>query len=111
MFGDLKNYINKRITLTKYEIVDFTSNMLAGGLYALIIATAVMFLILLGSIALGLLLGRYLNNYGYGFLVITGVYFLFILLLVIFKKQVKLFLTNIAVENAMHALANHEDED
>jgi hypothetical protein len=111
MFGDLKNYINKRITLTKYEIVDFTSNMLAGGLYVLIIAVSVMFLVLLGSIAFGFILGRYFNNYGYGFLAITGIYFLFILLFVIFRKRVKLFLTNIAVESAMSALSNHEDED
>lgn len=111
MFEELKNYINKRITLTKYEIVDFTSNMLAGGLYALIIATSLIFLILLGSIAVGFLLGNYFNNYGFGFLIVTAFYFLFILFVILFRKSIKLFLANIAVESAMSALANHEEEE
>jgi len=111
MFGDLKTYINQRITLTKYEIVDSTSNMLASGIYALIIAVSVLFLILLGSIALGFIIGSYFENYGLGFLTVTGIYLLFLILCLLFRKNFKVFLANIAVENAMNALTNQDDED
>jgi len=110
MFEELKNYINKRITLTKYEIVDFTSNMLAGTLYAFIVALALIFFILLGSIATGFLLGNYFNNYGYGFLIVSGIYLLFIVVFFLFRKSIKRFFVDIAVENAMHALSNNDDE-
>jgi len=111
MFGDLKTYINQRITLTKYEIVDSTSNMLAGGVYAIIIALSVLFLVLLGSIAAGFLLGNYFNNNGLGFLAVTGIYFLFLACCLVFRKPLKTFLANIAVENAMNALSNQDDDD
>lgn len=111
MFGDLKTYINQRITLTKYEIVDSTSNMLAGGVYVLIIAVSLLFLILLGSIATGFLLGHYFDSYGLGFLAVTGIYFIFLLLCILFRKKLKLFLANVAVENAMNALTNQDDDD
>ena len=111
MFGDLKTYINQRITLTKYEIVDSTSSMLAGGVYVLIIAVSLLFLVLLGSIAAGFLLGNYFENNGLGFLAVTGIYFLFSAACLVFRKQLKLFLANIAVENAMNALSNQDDDD
>lgn len=111
MFGDLKNYINKRITLTKYEIVEFTSKMLAGSLYALLVALLLIFFTLLGSIALGFFLGNYFENYGYGFLVVTAIYLLFILILIIFRKSIKILLADMAVESAMSVLTNHEDEE
>lgn len=111
MFGDLKTYINQRITLTKYEIIDSTSNMLAGGIFAIVIGMSVLFLILIASIAAGFMLGSYFDNYGYGFLAVTGIYLLFLALCLLFRKQIKLFLANIAVESAMNALTNQDDDD
>jgi hypothetical protein len=111
MFGDLKTYINQRITLAKYDIVDSTSNMLAGGVYVLILAVSLLFLILLGSIAAGFLLGNYFENNGLGFLAVTGSYFLFLILCIIFRNNLKLFIANIAVQNAMNALTNDDDDE
>ncbi|WP_322969566.1 phage holin family protein [Faecalibacter sp. LW9] len=111
MFRDLKTYINQRITLAKYDIVDSTSNMLAGGIYVLILAVSLLFLILLGSIAAGFLLGNYFDNNGLGFLAVTGSYFLFLILCIVFRNKLKLMIANIAVQNAMSALINDEDDD
>lgn len=111
MFSDVKSYVNKRITLTKYEIVDSTSNMFASGIFAIIVAAAVLFLILLGSLAAGFLLGDYFNNYGYGFLAVTGIYFLFLVLCLIFRKNLKNLLADIAVESAMNAMTNQDDDE
>lgn len=111
MFSDIKSYINQRITLTKYEIVDSTSNMFASGIFAIIVATAFLFLVLLGSLAVGFLLGDYFNNYGYGFLAVTGIYFLFLVLCLIFRKNLKNLLADIAVESAMNAMSNQDDDE
>ncbi len=111
MFKDLKTYINNRITLTKYEIVDSTSHMIAAGIYGLIMAVFALFLLLLGSIAIGFILGQVFDNNGLGFLAVTGLYFLFMLLGIVFRKKVKLIFTNIAIESSMNALTNQDDDD
>lgn len=111
MFNDLKSYINNRITLTKYDLIDSVSNMLASGIYVLIIAVFALFLLLLGSLAFGFILGSYFNDTGLGFLTITGIYLLVMILCVLFRKKLKLFLTNIAIENAMEAMSNHDDDE
>ncbi len=111
MFNDLKVYINNRITLAKYDLVDSLSSMLAGGIYILILAVFGLFLLLLGSLAVGFLLGNYIDNVGLGFLIVTGIYLFVMILCLLFRKKVKLLLTNIAIANAMEAMSNQDDED
>lgn len=111
MFSDAKSYINNRITLTKYEILDSTSSLFASGIFAIILVSAFMFLILLLSLAVGFLLGHYFHNYGYGFLAVTGMYFLFLMGCLLFRKPLKDFLANIAVESAMNAMSNSDDDE
>ncbi|GGE96926.1 Putative Holin-X, holin superfamily III [Chishuiella changwenlii] len=111
MFNELKTYINNRITLAKYDLVDSLSSMLAGGIYILIISVFALFLLLLGSLALGFILGSYFDDTGLGFLTVTGIYFMVMVLCILFKKKVKLILTNIAIENAMEAMLNQDDDD
>ncbi|MEG0931529.1 phage holin family protein [Algoriella sp.] len=111
MFNELKVYINNRITLAKYDLVDSLSNMLAGGIYILIIAVFGLFLLLLGSLALGFILGSYFDNTGLGFLIVTGIYFLVMVFCLLFRKKLKLLLTNIAIANAMEAMSNQDDDE
>ena len=111
MFNDLKSYINNRITLTKYDLIDSVSNMLASGIYVLIIAVFALFLLLLGSLALGFILGSYFNDTGLGFLTVTGIYFFVMVLCILFRKKLKLFLVNITIENAMEAMSNQDDDE
>ncbi|WP_068598230.1 phage holin family protein [Vaginella massiliensis] len=111
MFKDLKSYINNRITLTKYEVVDSVSHMIAGGVYGLIIAVFSLFLILLGSIAVGFVLGQLFDDNGIGFLVVTGLYLLFLILCILFRKKIKLLLTNIVIANSMNAITNQDDDE
>uniref|UniRef100_UPI0028A6D6B7 hypothetical protein n=1 Tax=Empedobacter sp. TaxID=1927715 RepID=UPI0028A6D6B7 len=77
----------------------------------LIIAVFSLFILLLGSLALGFILGGYFNDIGLGFLTVTGIYFLMMVFSILFRKKLKLFLTNIAVENAMEAMSNQEDDE
>ncbi|WP_313376364.1 hypothetical protein [Chishuiella sp.] len=111
MFKELKNYINNRISLAKYDLVDSLSSMLASGIYVLILSVFTLFLLLLGSLALGFILGNYFNDTGLGFLSVTGIHLCIMVLCILFKKNIKLFLTNIAVENAMEAMNNQDDDE
>ena len=111
MFGDLKTYINQRITLTKYEIIDSTSNLFSIGIFILVVSFSLLFLVLLGSITAGFLLGNYFNNVGYGFLAVTGIYFLFLLFCLLFRKKIQEIFADIAVKSAMNALYNDDDND
>ncbi|WP_413533508.1 phage holin family protein [Empedobacter brevis] len=111
MFNELKIYINNRITLAKYDLVDSLSNMLASGIYVLIIAVFSLFLVLLGSLALGFILGSYFDNTGLGFLAVTGIYLLMMVLSILFRKKLKLFIVNITIENAMEAMSNQDDDE
>lgn len=110
MFNDLKIYINNRISLTKLDILDSVSHMLASGIYALILGMFSMFLILLGSLAIGFTLGSYFDNTGLGFLVITGIHLFVMLLCFLFRKRIKLMLVNFTIANAMEAISKEEDE-
>ena len=111
MFNELKVYINNRITLAKYDLVDSLSNMLASGIYILIIAVFSLFLLLLGSLALGFILGGYFNDNGLGFLIVTGIYLLVMFFCLLFRNKLKLLLTNIAITNAMEAMSNQDDDE
>lgn len=111
MFSDAKTYINNRITLTKYEILDSTSNLFASGIFAIIVVASVMFFILLLSLSIGFLLGHYFGNYGYGFLAVTGIYFIFLMLCLLFRKPLKDVLANIAVESAINAMSNSDEDE
>ena len=85
--------------------------MLASGIYVLIIAVFSLFLLLLGSLALGFILGGYFNDTGLGFLTVTGIYFLMMVLSILFRKKLKLLLVNLTIENAMEAMSNHDDDE
>jgi len=63
------------------------------------------------GLAFGFILGSYFNDTGLGFLTVTGIYLLVMILCVLFRKKLKLFLTNIAIENAMEAMSNHDDDE
>ncbi len=111
MFNELKTYINNRIKLTKLDILDSVSHMLASGIYALILGVFFLFLLLLGSLALGFILGSYFDDVGLGFLAITGVHLLVMVLAILFRKRIKLMLVNFAIDNAMEAISKEEEDD
>ena len=88
--------------------------MISSAVYILIMAVLGFFLLLIGSIAAGFLLGKVFDDNGLGFLAITGLYCLFLLIGILFRKKIKLSITNTAVFNSMNALTNQnkdEEED
>lgn len=111
MFDDLKQYINNRITYAKLEIVDSVSNMISTGVFGILVGMFVMMILFIGSLAAGHLLGNLFNDTGLGFLAVTAVYLFFLILLFIFRKNIILMITNKAVEAAMEAIDNSDDDE
>jgi len=111
MFEDLKEFINHRISYAKLEIVDFVSNMLSAGVFGVLIGMFLMMVFFTASLAFGFLLGSWFDNIGMGFLLLVAVYIILFAVLLIFRKKIMLFITDKAVEAAMDAIDNSDEED
>lgn len=111
MFDDLKQYINNRIAYTKLEIVDSVSNMISAGVFGVLVGMFIMMILFIGSLSAGYLFGTWFNDTGLGFLMVMGIYVLFLLILFIFRKKIMLLIINKAVEAAMDAIDNSDDDD
>ncbi len=111
MFDDLKQYINNRIAYAKLEIVDSVSNMIGAGVYGILVGMFVMMILFIGSLSAGYLFGNWFNDTGLGFLMVMGIYVIFLIILFIFRRKIMLLITNKAVEAAMEAIDNSDDDE
>ncbi|HLV24326.1 MAG TPA: phage holin family protein [Moheibacter sp.] len=111
MFDDLKQYINNRIAYAKLEIVDSVSNMISAGVFGVLVGMFVMMILFIGSLSAGYLFGTWFDNTGLGFLMVMGIYVIFLIILFLFRKRIMLFITDKTVEAAMEAIDNSDDED
>lgn len=111
MFDDLKLYINNRISYAKLEIVDSVSNMIGAGVFGMLVGVFVLMILFIGSLAAGFLLGNWFDDTGIGFLFVTAVYILLLVLFIIFRKKIQLMITNKTIEAAMEAIDNSDDDD
>lgn len=111
MFDDLKKYINNRIAYAKLEIVDSVSNMIGTGIFGILVGVFALMILFIGSLAAGFLLSNWFNDIGLGFLVVMGVYVLLLLIFILFRRKIILFITDKAVQAAMEAIDNSDDED
>lgn len=84
----LKEYISKRIELLKLEASEKTS-VGSGAVVFFILAFAFLsFFILMLNIAVGLLIGHSLGNYGYGLLIVSLFYLVLFILALVFRKAI-----------------------
>lgn len=91
MFGGVKNYVQDQITLAKLEVVEGAGKA-AGSIVAMVFMAifAVLFIVFL-SIAGAYYLSVYFGSYMYGFLAMSGVFLLLMILLVVFKKLYRIW--------------------
>lgn len=111
MFEDLKEYINNRIAYTKLEIVDSVSNMIAASVFGILTGMFAMLTFFTASLAFGFLLGNWFDNIGMGFLALFGFYVILIGIFWLYRKKVTRFITDKAVEAAMSAIDNSDDDE
>jgi VIT1/CCC1 family predicted Fe2+/Mn2+ transporter len=83
-----RQYIQQQVQYLRLEtakrIAMTTSSLITLGVVGVLILMVVIFL----SIALGFYLGALFNSYALAFLIIAGVYFLVVVLVIYFKKEI-----------------------
>lgn len=86
MIGIFKDYIEKRVNLLKIEMTENTVKAISliGYIFLLLILITCLFLFLF--VGVGFILGNILGNYAYGFLIISAL-FLLCLLIISFQKR------------------------
>lgn len=111
MFDDLKQYINRRITYTKLEVVDSVSNMVGAGVFGILVGMFVMMILFVASLSAGFLFGSWFNNFGLGFLTVLAFYLIILVVVWIYRKKIMEFITDKSVQAAMEAIDNSEETE
>ncbi|TCK82934.1 hypothetical protein [Albibacterium bauzanense] len=93
----IKEYIDNTKELTILRVVgrvsDLVSGIITDGLFIIFCFFALLFL----SISLGFYFGDLFDSNSLGFLTVTGIYILFILVLRIFKERIEKNLVNLSI--------------
>lgn len=111
MLNYLKKYVNYGIAYAKLEITDSVSNMIGAGVFGILAGVCGLMILFMGSIAAAYLLSDLLETPGTGFLIVMGFYVLLFVVFILFRKKIKLLLTNNVVEAAMEAMDDPESEN
>lgn len=90
MLDTLRKYALKRIELLKIEAIDKLSASAGMTTYVTIILIAFVFFTLLFNFGIAFFIGKELNNYSYGFLIVATFY----IFIIIFTKCVKKSIVN-----------------
>ena len=89
MVDIVKEFATKKIDLLTMEMTEKSSITVGTLTYLLLGTVAALFFIILFNIGLGLLLGSWLGNYGYGILMMAGFYLLILLLIFALRNSIK----------------------
>ncbi|WP_417431848.1 phage holin family protein [Halpernia sp.] len=99
MFDLLKEYAYKRADLLKMEIQEKTVTLIGMFTFLILAFLSALFFIILFLFGLGFLIGSYLNNYGYGLLIVAGFYLLVLIVLYIKRNSIKNRVANKILES------------
>lgn len=102
MFSKIKNYIQNQITLAKLEVVEKLGKVTAAIVFLLIVLLFSLFLFTFLCISGAYFLSIYFESYAYGFLAMSGIFAILLLLFFIFKKGIKNVIVNIVISAAMN---------
>ena len=98
MIDLFKEYIEKRIELIKLDATEKTLKVVGITVPFLMILVFFFFFFILLNIGLGLLIGMAIENYAYGFLILSGCYFLMIVIIFLFRNSIKNFIVNQSIK-------------
>lgn len=101
MFGNIKNYVQDKITLAKLEGVESIGRIISRVTVLILMAIFATFFLLIISFAAGYYISLFYDSYSVGFLIVAGFYFLLFLLLLIFKKGIQNLIINMVISSAM----------
>lgn len=94
MLETLRKYSLKRIELLKIEAVEKSSSAIGIFTYFVIMLIAFIFFILLFNFGIAFLIGKELDNYAFGFIIVAGFYLLIVILTLIIKTSIINWIAN-----------------
>ena len=89
MINLIKEYVSKRADLLKMEATEKSVNIFGTVIYFVLLLFAVFFFALLFLFGIGFVIGSYLNNYGYGILIVAGLFLLVLFAFMANRKKIK----------------------
>lgn len=106
----LKEYIENYADLAYLKFVGRSSKILPGIAVGVIVLLFAFFVVFYFSMALAFFFGELLNSYAAGFALTGAIFILFILLVALFKKAIKMLIANFFVK-ILVKLRNDDDND
>jgi hypothetical protein len=94
----IKEYIDNTKDLTILRIVGRVSDFISGLVTDVLFIVFCFFALLFLSISLGFYFGDLFNSNSLGFLTVTGIYLIFIIVLRIFKERIEKNLINLSIK-------------
>ena len=98
--NSIKTYVQDQIALVKLEGIEAVGRVVSRIVYLLLITMFAMFFVLLLSFAGAFYLGELYGRVN-GFLMVTGIYLLLIVILVVLKKPIQNLILNISIAASM----------
>lgn len=103
MIDSVKNYIEKRLQLIKFELVDIFANIASGLVSSFIILIFSLFILLMLSFSLAFWFSELVDNISLGFVIVAGIYLvIFILYMLIGRSKIDKNIKDIIVQTALN---------
>ena len=99
MIDLIKEYASKRADLLQLEATEKSVTILGTVIYIILILFSALFFIQLFLFGLAFLIGSYLNNYGYGFLIVAGLFLIALIVVLKNREKIKNTLANKILES------------
>jgi len=97
---NLSGYVEARVELIKIEIREEIARVISNALMVSVLFLLGLLFLIFFSIGAAHYLNRYFNNASVGFWIISGVYGMFGLVIVLFRKQIGSFFERYLIEQA-----------
>jgi hypothetical protein len=106
--ADIKEVLATKLEILRLEVLEKSSIASSFLIYGLVIANLVFFALLFTFIALGLLIGTWVNSPAGGFAIVTLIYILLLIILFAYRKPILTNLKNMFLKELDPDLADEE---
>ena len=109
MLGKVKNYIQDQVTLAKLEVVENIGKAAASIAFLVIVAVFALFFFTFLSFAGAYYLAVHFDSVFYGFLAMSGIFLLLLILFFIFKSSIRKLVVNIVIASTVGGNKNEDN--
>jgi hypothetical protein len=98
IIDQLKDYVETRIKLAKYEAIDGSAKFLASLITDMVVGVTFVLTFLFVSIAIAFLLSNALHSYWAGFGCMAGIYLVIAIIIILMKEKIQRPLINLFIK-------------